>query len=1043
GASVSEKGTTNGVITDSDGNFSISVQGGDAVLQISYVGYVTQDVAVGNRTVINVTLLDDTQALDEVVVVGYGTQKKVNLSGSVSMVSSDILENRMASNVNLALQGAAPNLNISMTSGRANYAPEINIRGYTSINGGSAFVLVDNVPVSAQELSRINPADIENVSVLKDASAAAIYGARAAFGVVLITTKKAKSAKLEINVDMAYGVRQMYNLPQIVTDVVGFMDLTRMSCYPYYLSSGRIVYNEAEVEYAKQVAADPSLPKIIDRKGDKGGIYNADRWGYYESTDWIDVVYKSVSPTYNVNTSVAQKNEKGSYMISAAYYQQAGIVEYEKGLKRYNIRSIGDYDLTKWWNVGTNISFVNSNYKYPSALDDGGGSNMHSLVIGQDCNTPAYPNPDGTLPGGLAETLETLRRGGDAEDNVYETQVTLNTRIDLLKDVWSIKADANFRRYYNSIDKATLPIAYSNIKGIIDYTRSNVSSAEAISRVNNYTVYNVYTDFHKTFAEKHFVNAVLGFNQEYLYEKSTTSRREGLISSSLPTVQLATGEDYISQGINELALRGSFYRVNYIFDNKYIVEFSGRYDGSSRFPKKDRFGFFPSGSLAWVISKENFVANITKSLKIDQLKLRASYGTLGNQINASYYPYVASMGSGNIGNVIDGIQPMAVYQPGAVAGNLTWEKVRSINGGVDLALFNNKFDISFDIYTRYTEGMLTQLKQLPSFYGAGAPTTNAADLKTKGWELSVGYRDEFNAAGSPFSWGIRFMLADSRAWITKYDSNRLIPDDFNGWANHYEGKEIGEIWGLTTLGYLTENDFEDVANNKLKVDQSKVGSNDTRYLFYVGDLKFADINNDGAVTYGNNTVDDPGDRKIIGNSSIRYPYSIVANASWKGFDLYVFLQGIGKRDWYPTAKVNSFWGVYGEPWTSPIQKNYDRWTEENPSQDAFFPRMKSIIAEEYGGPAGTKDEMASPQTRYLQDASYLRLKTLNVGYTIPARITNKWKIDRLRVFFSGENLFTISHIQVEGIDPEILSGAYRGGQYPQQKVYSFGVNLSF
>ena len=287
------------------------------------------------------------------------------------------------------------------------------------------------------------------------------------------------------------------------------------------------------------------------------------------------------------------------------------------------------------------------------------------------------------------------------------------------------------------------------------------------------------------------------------------------------------------------------------------------------------------------------------------------------------------------------------------------------------------------------------------------------------------------------------MIADSRAWITKYDSNRLLPDDFNGYYNHYEGKEIGEIWGLTTLGYLTENDFVDVANNELKIDQSKVGSNDTRYLFYVGDLKFADINGDGAVTYGDNTVDNPGDSKIIGNSSIRFPYSIVANASWKGFDLQIFLQGVGKRDWYPTAKINTFWGVYAEPWTSPIRKNYDRWTEENPSQDAFFPRMKSIIAEEYNGPAGTKDEMASPQTKYLQDASYLRMKTLTFGYTITEKITKKWNIDRLRVFFNGENLFTISHFDVDGIDPEILNGAYRGAQYPQQKVYSFGLNLSF
>ncbi|MDR1454689.1 MAG: TonB-dependent receptor [Tannerella sp.] len=1037
GANVLEKGSTNGVVTDVDGNFSLTVAD-NAVLQISYIGYITQEISVlagGGGKLLSVRLLEDNMMLEEVVVVGYGTQKKVNLSGSVSSISSKTLENRMTSNVNLALQGAAPNMNISMGSGRANYAPDINIRGYTSVNGGSAFILVDNVPVSAQELSRINPADIENVSVLKDASASAIYGARAAFGVVLITTRKAKSSKLEVDADLTYGVRQMFSTPDIVTDVVGFMDLTRLSCYPYYLSSGRIVYNESEVEYARQVAADPSLPRIIPHKKDKGGIYEPERYGYYESTDWIGATYRNTTPSYNVNARIAQKHEKGSYMVSAAYYQQDGLVRYEEGLKRYNIRAIGDYDLTRWWNVGTNISFVNSNYRYPNALDRDNGNGFFTGVQQEDCIYPTYPNPDGTLNIAMAELTETLKRGGDVEDNVYETQVTLNTNISLLKDVWNIKADASFRRYSNGIEKATLPIAYSEIPGIINYTNNNISTAESIHKVNSYNVFNVYTDFHKTFARKHFLNAVAGFNQESLYINETTAKREGLISASLPTVQLATGEDYVSQSISELALRSMFYRLNYIFDNKYIAELSGRYDGSSRYPKAERFGFFPSGSLAWVLSREGFMEDLAERLKIDQLKFRGSYGILGNQANNNYYPYVASMESSTMSNIIDGLQPLKVIQPGTVAGNLTWEKVRTINGGIDLTLFN-RLDLSFDLYTRYTEGMLTQLRQLPAFYGAGAPSTNAADLKTKGWDLTVGYRDQFTAGGSPFSWGVHFLLADSRAWITKYDSSSLIPDDFSEYYNHYEGKEIGEIWGLTTLGYLTADDFVDVENNVLKVDQSKVGSNDTRYLFYVGDLKFEDINGDGVVDYGDNTVDNPGDRKIIGNSSSRFPYSIMLDAAWKGFDLQLFFQGIGKRDWYPRPG-QTFWGVYSAPWSSPIRENYDRWTEENPSQNAFFPRMKSIISEEYGGPAGTKDEMASPQTRYLQDASYLRLKTLDFGYTLPRKVTDKWNIGSLRIFFNGENLFTISHIQVGGIDPELL-----GRQYPLQKVYSFGLNLS-
>jgi len=877
------------------------------------------------------------------------------------------------------------------------------------------------VPVSASELSRVNPSDIESVSVLKDASAAAIYGARAAFGVVLITTKTAKKDKLEINADVTYGIRQWYNMPDLVTDVVDFMNLVYESGYPL-----RTIYDTSEREYAARVKADPTLPKTVFPRG---GVYKPTDWGYYYETNWQDVVYRTTTPTYNANARVAQKNEKGSYMVSAGYYQQDGIVKYENAYKRYNLRANGDFNLTKWWNVGTTISFVNSNYNYPSKLDH----NFHNLVVEMD---PVYPlelNPDGTQNYGYAAMVGILKDGGRVDNNVSETQASFNTKIDLLQDVWSIKGDANFRRYFNTFDKGVFPSYYrggANNALQAEYADGGSQSwASNRNDVNNYTVFNVYTDFHKTFAQKHYVAAVAGFNQEELYSSSTNVRRLQLISTSLPTVQLATGTISTEQSISELALRGAFYRLNYIFDNKYIAEFSGRYDGSSRFPKTSRFGYFPSGSLAWIASRESFLQGLTGSLKIDQLKFRGSYGTLGNQVNSSYYPYVASMGSGTIGTVIDGVQPMGVYQPGTVAGNLTWENVRTVNGGIDLVLFNNKFDLAFDIYTRYTEGMLTKSKDLPDFYGAGEPSTNAADLKTKGWELNVGYRDKVNVGGSPLSFGIRLMLADSRSWITDFDNPNKVLSDY------YVGQEIGEIWGLTTLGYFQSDD--EIA---LSPDQTKVGSDDTKYLFYVGDLKFKDINGDGAVTYGNSTVDDPGDRKIIGNSNTRLPYSITADADWKGFDLRLFLQGVGKRDWYPNSLTHTFWGIYGQPWATPIAKNLDHWTPDNP--DAYFPRVKQYIAEDYSI-AGLKSELSTPQTKYLQDASYIRLKNLTLGYTLPSSITNKWHISHLRVFFSGENLFTFSGLDIKEIDPEILGGEYRGSQYPLQRVYSFGLNLSF
>ncbi|MDR1746761.1 MAG: TonB-dependent receptor [Tannerella sp.] len=1023
GVNVVEKGTTNGIPTDVDGNFTITVNN-NAVLVVSYIGYATQEIAASlfrEGAPLNIKLLEDYLALEEVVVVGYGTQKKVNLSGAVQAVSGKTLENRTVSNANLALQGAAANLNIEMSSGRANYAPDINIRGYTSINGGSAFILVDNVPVSPAELARINPSDIESVSVLKDASASAIYGARAAFGVVLITTKTAKSSKLDISADATYGIREWYNMPDLVTDVVDFMQLTYESGYPL-----RTIYDTSEREYAAKVKADPTLPRIVFPRG---GVYSPTSWGYYYETNWQDVVYNTTAATYNANVRVAQQNDKGSYMVSAGYYQQDGIVIYENAYKRYNVRANGDFNLTKWWNVGSTITLATTGYNYPSKLDH----NLHGLVIEEDAVYPLIPNPDGTQNKGYADLPGMLKDGGRVNNDVTEVQASFNTKLDIVKDVFAVKADANFRRYYSTVDKGVYPSYYragENDPVQAYYADGGSQSwASSTNDLNFYTVYNIYGDFHKTFAGKHFVSAVAGFNQELLHASSVYARHNKLFSTSLPSIQLAYGDMSMTEAINELALRGTFYRLNYIFDNKYIAEFSGRYDGSSRFPKADRFGFFPSGSLAWVLSREKFAEELAAKLKIDQLKLRGSYGTLGNQINSNYYPYLATMGSGLIGTVIDGEQPMGVYQPTPVAGNLTWEQVRTVNGGIDLTMLNNRLDVSFDIYTRYTEGMLTKSKQLPAFYGASEPNTNAADLKTKGWELSIGYRDKVDVGGSPLNYGVRVMLADSRSWITKFDNpNKLL-------SNYYEGQEIGEIWGLTTLGYFQSDD-----EIELSPDQTKVGSDDTKYMFYVGDLKFADINGDGEITYGNSTVDDPGDRKIIGNSSIRLPYSFTIDGDWKGFDLRMFFQGTGKRDWYPPALLHTFWGIYGQPWATPIRKNLDHWTPENPN--AYFPRVKQYIAEDYSI-AGLKSELSTPQTKYLQDASYIRLKNLTIGYTLPSHLTNHLRISNMRVFFSGENLFTISGIDVKEIDPEILNGEYRGSQYPLQRVYSFGLNLNF
>lgn len=521
-----------------------------------------------------------------------------------------------------------------------------------------------------------------------------------------------------------------------------------------------------------------------------------------------------------------------------------------------------------------------------------------------------------------------------------------------------------------------------------------------------------------------------GYNREYSSYRTYNTRKVNLITSALPEINLATGNATASNTWNELALEGYFGRVNYIYDDKYIVEFNGRYDGSSRFPKGDRWGFFPSGSLAWVLSQEQFMSNVNEVLNLSNLKLRASYGSLGNQVllddngNPIYYPSIASLSSSVINYVVEGDKPTAVKQPGVVAKNLTWETVSTVNVGFDMSLFRNKFMFSFDKYTRYTNDMLTRSKELPAVFGATEPKTNAADLKTKGWEITASYRDRFTLMNSPFDWSVKFMIADYKSWITKFDNPTRSLSDY------YEGQRIGEIWGFINDGYFSSQAELDA------LDQSAIGTDDVGYVFLVGDLKYKDLNGDNKITKGDNTVDNPGDRVIIGNSEIRFPYSFELAGAWKGFDVRMFFQGVGKRDWYPEAASIYFWGIYAQPWTNVTKLNMDHWTPENP--DAYFPRVKAYIAEDEGM------ELAAPQTKYLQNAAYLRFKNLTVGYTLPQSAVNKLRVSSLRFYFSAENLCTLSWLD-ENLDPEVITNysGFNSGVYPMQRTYSLGMNLTF
>ncbi|MBO4943683.1 MAG: TonB-dependent receptor [Muribaculaceae bacterium] len=1000
GVSVTVPGTSTGTATNLDGLFNINAAQGQE-LRFSYIGYKPQTVIVGKSDNINVILAEDNNILDEVVVVGYGVQKKVNLSGSVATVNTKQLENRPVLSVGSALQGAVANLNVTTGSGQATSSPSFNIRGTTSLNGGSPLVVIDGVISTADVLNRMNPDDIANMSVLKDASSAAIYGSRAAYGVILVTTKSGDSEKLTVNYSNNFVWHTNTKLPDVITDPYIIATTRNTMSYPWYN-----LYNEEQLAYAKKVSEDPSTsPYYVNPDG---------TYSYFGHTDWYKEIFKKSSFAMIHNVSVSGKTEKVNYYLSGSYNKQDGM--FRKGndiYNRYNLRTKLDFKLTDWWTLGANLGYITSDYDYPMAMDN----SIYRQTYRKNTMSMVY-NEDGTYTSDATDNVGRLEKGGRSKDKNTDINVIASTRIDFIKDVLFVNGNFAYSNNRTRSNWFELPVPYKNGPDLPELYFNPVTYAASSEGETSRTSFDAYGTFTKKFFEKHSVLALAGFNQEeYRYDYFKANRKE-LISESLPTINLATGDMNMSQSITTWTTRGAFFRLNYTYDDKYILEFNGRYDGTSRFPKNDRFVFNPSGSAAWVVSKENFFEPIRSVVNF--FKIFGSYGRLGNQ-DVGAYAYLATMGSGKISQILDGKQPVYVGAPGLVSGSLTWEKVTTGNIGADINFLNNRLTLTGEYYERRTKDMLTKGMTLPGVLGTSVPQENAADLKTKGWELTINWHDQFQLASRPFNYSLSFNIADSRAWITKFDNPTGSLSDY------YNGYEMGTIWGLETEGFFTSQ--EDIDNH---ADQSWSTSYPGTRPLEPGDLKFKDINGDGKIDRGNWTLEDHGDFKIIGNSRNRYTFGINASATWNGFDLSIFAQGVGKRKYYPGTDDLYFWGIYSQPWTNVTYGNYyDRWTEETPN--GYFPRFKSYVAEQGSCEAGIT------QTRYLQNAAYIRLKNLTVGYTLPSQLLRKAGIQRLRIFFSGDNLCESSGLYKHyKIDPETL-GSWT---YPLQRSYSFGLNIT-
>jgi len=1006
GASIIEKGTSNGTSSDIDGKYTISVNP-QSTLQISFIGYSMKEVTTDAKSsVIDIVLEEDATFLEDVVVVGYGTQKKANMTGAVAAVSGDVLENRPVTNIGQALQGVIPNLNITMNNGGApGSTSSFNIRGTTSLNGGSPLVLVDNVQMDA---NLVNPDDVESISVLKDAASSAIYGARAAYGVILITTKKGKkSDKPVINL----SVNGYWQKPAVEAHNVSAMDYLTMMDEAVHNDGGSGHYfHQLVYDYAEKYANGTyDSPVFYDES------YHAFKYGYCGNTDWWNELYKtSFSQIYNA--SISGGSDRTTYYTSFAFNNQGGVLKVgDDKYKKYNATASISSNITKWLNVSAKLTDTFTDELHPT----GGTTSMNSTAYsgisaysGQFKNdlNPLMPvkHPDGNYAGQGSYTnpVALQEQGGNAVYKQNDLWMTGAVKITPLKGL-IINADYTFNYYNRNTNE--------HIKNFYDYTAvpgtenyypwTNPSSVTILNTNDYYTALNVYAEYSLDIKDAHHFKFMAGYNQENKHTKTSWEGRKNLIDVSNPSINLAYGDMKMNGSESQWAVNGMFARINYDYKGRYMLELNGRYDGSSKFSEGNRYAFFPSVSAAWRLSEERWWAGIKEWWS--NFKIRASYGSLGNQAVSSNFPYLASYGiNTSYGILFKGTQPVAVTAPGIVSSSLTWETVNQIDFGAELGFFNNRLTAEFDWYRRDTKDMLTAGQALPATLGTSVPNENAADLKTIGWELSLGWKDHTSGG---FSYHINAVLSDYQSEITKYaNPTGLI-------SSYYVGAKLGDIWGYVSNG-LFQSDAEVAAS----ADQSYLSGGS----WGAGDVKYEDLNGDGKINIGNNTLDNPGDRKIIGNNTPRYQYGFTFGCEFFGFDFDMFWQGVGKRDYMLGG--GAFWGFTDE-WCTPQTSALDYWTEDN--TDAYFPRLHHYSVN--GGNHQTS-------SRYLQDASYLRLKNIVLGYTIPAKVLKKIKMQRLRIYIQGENLATFQHLKGD-FDPENLSNM----TYPINKKVSIGLNLTF
>lgn len=1007
-----------GTTTGMDGDFTLNNVPVGSTLVISFIGFQTQEVTWTGEPLV-IILKEDLQTLEEVVVVGFGTQKKVNVTGAVSSVDAKELSARPVSSTVEALQGVVPGMNISTGAdgGSLKGNKNFNIRGTGKIGDyGSSLaplVLIDGME---GDINALNPQDIENISVLKDAAASSIYGSRAPGGVILITTKKGKAGKITVNYNNNFRFNSPLNMPHMA-DSYSFA----LAINDQLAGGGQApMYSAKKLQQIKDYQAGKATQYMWPRNGRWNSFDDPEREDIMPvaNTDWLHELFGN-SFTQEHSLSVNGGSENIQYYLSANYLDQGGLLEYgDDNKQRYSFTGKINAQLYPWLKMGYSARFNRIDYKSPSFAS--AGDNKANVFYFDVCRYwPVIPLVD---PNGYytAESkIYQLENGGEYKTQEDIVAQQLQFLIEPIQN-WKTTVELNYRinTNFNHTDYQT---AYAyDVNGNPYAVANTTSGVTEYSKKSNFFNPNIFTEYSLNLESGHNIKAMVGFQSELYKVRDITASQQNIMAN-VPTLNTTSEQPTVGGGYSDWATAGFFGRLNYDYKGRYLLEANIRYDGSSRFLRDQRWNWFPSFSIGWNVAREAFFEDYTDI--VNTLKIRGSWGELGNQNTDSYYPFYRTINyKQNNGTwLVNGAKPNTAAESALVSALLGWEKTQTLDIGFDLGMLENRLNLNFDYFQRKSKDIVGPGQEMPVILGTGVPNVNNLNMTSKGWELQVSWRDQIQ----DFRYGVTLALSDNQVKVDKFPN----PSKDLG-QTYYEGATLGDIWGYKTVGIAKTQAEMDA--HLAKVDQSSLGSN-----WGAGDIMYADLDNNGIISNMDNTLANHGDKIKLGNSNPRYNFGLNIDAAWKGFDLKVFFQGTLKRDYMPGEGSTMFWGAVGYWQTNFFTPHLDYFRPADTDSplganvNGYYPRPLE----------NGKNRKA--QTRYLQNAAYCRLKNITLGYTLPSYWSQKAYISNLRIFVSAENILTITNL-CDTFDPETIGiGNWDGCTYPLSKTISFGLSATF